>query len=104
QPKTEIVRRYAAGAATGAGVADEIGDIGAVPAFDDADAAIGLARHRLTGLVEPVAGEAGRCPFPDIAGEVGDAVFIDAEAAEGAHVLSALLALGLALVARDPPL
>src|SRR5262245_39249364 len=103
QPKAEIVRRHADGTAAGPGVADEIGDIGAVLAFDDADAAIGLARHHLTGLVEAVAGEAGRRPFPDIAGEIGDAILVDAEASEGARLVVDDL-FGFALIACDPPL
>ena len=52
QPEAEIVGRHAGRAAAGAGIADEVGHVGAMLAFDDADAAIGVARNGLAGVVE----------------------------------------------------
>ena len=43
QPEPEIARRHACGAAAGAGIADEVGDIAAMPALRDPHAAIGGA-------------------------------------------------------------
>jgi hypothetical protein len=53
--EAEIVRGHADRAAAGAGIPDEIGDIGAVLALDDAGTAIGFARSGLAGIIKPVA-------------------------------------------------
>jgi hypothetical protein len=85
----------------GAGIADEVRDIGAVRALGDADPAIGALLDHATGLVQHNAFEAGRGPFPDIAGEIGEAVLVDAERAEGPG-RAVVVAAGLALIAGDP--
>src|SRR5262249_12361021 len=103
ETEAEIVRRQARHAATAAGVADEVRDIGAVLAFDEATAAIRGARHGFSGIVEPVAGEAGRGPLPDITGDVDKAVLVDAKAAIGAR-RAAGDALGLAFEFCNPAL
>src|SRR6187402_3726854 len=104
QAEAEIGRRHALRAAAGAGVADEVGDIGAVRTFGDAHAAIHRRTAGLAGLVDPRAHEAGRGPFPDIAGEIFDAVLVRAELAERIGRRVGQVALGFALVAADPAL
>jgi hypothetical protein len=97
QAEAEIVRRHAGRTAAGAGIADEVGDIGAVLTLDDANAAIRCARYGLSGIVKPVAREAGRGPFPDVTGDVDEALLVDAEAAVSAR-LGAGDTLGLSQV------
>ena len=78
-----MARRHAGRAAAGAGIADEIRDIGPVPAFGDTDAAIRAVRNDLAGIVLNTAHKARAGPFPDVAADVEQAVLVGAEAAEG---------------------
>src|SRR5581483_9569899 len=79
QPEAEIARRDAGRAATGPRVADEVGHIAAVLAFDDAHAAIDRGCRR---IVERSAREAGAGPLPDVAGKVDEPMLVHPEAAE----------------------
>ena len=50
EPKAEVGRRHARGAATCAGIPDEIGHVGSVRALHDANAAIGAFIMAVAGL------------------------------------------------------
>src|SRR6516225_6895293 len=102
QAEAEIRGRDALCTATGSGVADEIGNVSAMGTLGDAHATIYGLAARIAGLVDPVAHEAGRGPFPDIAGQIGDAVLVDAELVERIGGGVGEIAVGFALVAADP--
>jgi hypothetical protein len=104
QPEAQMARRHAGRAAAGAGIADEIRDIGPVPAFGDADAAIRAVRNDLAGIVLHAAHKARAGPFPDVAADVEQAVLVGTEAAEGLRPAVGGTAFGLALIAGDPAL
>src|SRR5215471_18915976 len=77
QPEAETGGRRAGCAAAGTRIANEVGDIGAMGALGDANAAIGMPLHGAALLVEGATLEAGRSPFPDIAREVQKSVLVD---------------------------
>src|SRR3954462_2478072 len=104
QAEAEIGGRYALRAAAGAGVADEIRDIGAVGTFGDAHAAVHGRFAGIAGRVGARAHEAGRGPLPDIAGEIFDAVLVRTEPAERIGCRVEEVTLGFTLVAADPAL
>lgn len=80
QAEAEVVRRNAYRAAAGAGVADEIGDVGAMLSFYDARVAIGAFRGDIAAVVEHVTREAGARPFPNVPPEILQAAFVGTEA------------------------
>jgi len=105
QPKAEIGRRHAGGAAARARVSDEIGHIGPVRALHDADAAIGIGDLRRPCLLQHHAKEAGVGPFPDIAADVVEAVLVATERADRLRVkCERAHPVGFGLIARDPGL
>jgi hypothetical protein len=103
QAEAEIARWGAGGTAAGAGIPNEIRDIGAMRALCEPNAAIGPSLESVPGIVAYAAREAGAGPFPAIADKIGKAVFIAAEAAEHARC-AVLIGPGFALIARDPAL
>ena len=104
QAEAEVVRRNADRASAGLGVADEVGDVGAMLALDDPHAAVRAFRDDLAGIVEHAADEAGGRPFPDVAADILQAVFVGAESAERSGAGRGGSPVSLALVAGDPAL
>jgi hypothetical protein len=82
QPETEIARWQPDGAAPSAGVADEVGDVGAVLALGDPHAAVGVLRQRAAGVVQRRTYEACAGPFPDVAADIKQTLVVSAEASE----------------------
>src|SRR5213593_3114550 len=80
KPEAEIVRRDPDCAATSLGVPDEVGDIGPMWSLDDAHTTIGALRDNFADVIQHVAHEARAGPFPDVAADILQVVFIEAEA------------------------
>src|SRR4051812_44708046 len=72
--------------------------------FYDAHAAVGVLREDIASTVEYVTYETGRRPFPHVAAEILQAVFVDAEGTERSSAGGGRSPVRLALVASDPAL
>src|SRR5471032_694662 len=82
QAEAEVARRAANRASSGAGIADEVRDVGAMAPLDDPNATIRPGHDRYAGLIDAATVKAAIGPFPDIAGEVCEAIFIGPKAAD----------------------
>src|SRR5215475_6606359 len=100
QAEAQIAGRPADRAATGPGFADEVGDVGPVPAFDHPHPTVGGYRLGLSRAGEAVAFKAGGGPFPDVAGEIDKPMFVGAKTADRLRGLDAAIGAIGALVIK----
>src|SRR5215475_9346884 len=82
QAEPEIARLHAVRAAAAARIAEEVRHIGAVTAGSDADPTIDDRRTNLAIGLDDGTHETAVGPFPDIAGQIHEAVFVRSEGAD----------------------